>query len=95
MSEFTGEFEVFFKSPAGISLLTWLKEQRTTEYQKAEMNPRDAGYYVSTAKAYSEVWQYIDSMMTEVVKSPYSSGVGNQNPGRDKIAPSTGLGTSL
>jgi hypothetical protein len=87
MSQFRDEFETFFTSPAGINLLTWLQEQRTSMYITAESDPMNAGYAVSTAKAYGETLQHIDGVMTPMGKSPYSSRAS-------KDASSTGLGTS-
>lgn len=69
MSRFASDYEQFFTSPAGISFLTWLQEQRTNEHDKAETNPANAGWHVSTAKAYGEVLEHIDSVQVGLGRS--------------------------
>jgi len=69
MSKYKTEFETFFGSPAGISLLTWLQEQRTTEHEKGEKTPDQAGYYSQAARAYGEVLQHISTAQTGVIKT--------------------------
>lgn len=73
MSTFGAEYKQFFESPAGISLLNWLRDQRNTEHDFAEAVPVQAPYHASTAKAYSQLIQHIDSMMVGVVKPNRSS----------------------
>jgi hypothetical protein len=79
VSRFAREYEQFFSSPAGISLLTWLQEQRTTEHDRAEANPEHARDYVATAKGYGQVIQHISSVSDAHVTSRYSSGAGSDN----------------
>jgi hypothetical protein len=73
MSQYAKEYAQFFESPAGVSLLTWLQDQRISEHDKAEANPTEAGYHVSTAKAYGDIQQHIDSVQTGVGKPGHSS----------------------
>lgn len=80
MSDFKGQYEQFFTSPAGISFLTWLQEQRTNEHESAERHPEGARDYSQTAKAYGQVLQHIEAVQEGIGKSRYSSREIERNP---------------
>jgi len=92
---YRAEFKTFFESPSGISLLTWLQEQRTSEHALSEQYPEQARDKSQTAKAYGQVINYIETIMLGSVHNPYSSRRSDKTPSQELVAPSTGLGTSL
>lgn len=73
MSQFTNDYDAFFTSPAGISILTWLQEQRISEHDKAEDNPEYARDHTQVAKGYKEILQHIDSVRTPLRTESRSS----------------------
>lgn len=73
MSKFSNDYDTFFTSPAGISMLTWLQEQRISEHDKAENNPDQARDHSQVAKGYREILQHIDSVRTPLRPESRSS----------------------
>lgn len=95
MSELSSAYELFFTSPAGISLLTWLQERRISEHEAAEKDPKLASYHSMKAAGFGEILEHIDNVQVSMNVSPYSSGASVSHPQPVTDTPSTGLGTSL
>lgn len=72
MSEFKGEYKQFFESPAGLELLTYLRNQLETEHELAEKSPDRAAWHSCTAKAYRDILSYIDIVMIDTSLSETS-----------------------
>jgi hypothetical protein len=73
MSSFKAEYQVFFESPAGMEYKQHLIDQRASEHDKAENNPEQARDHASTAKAYTETLNHIESIQMGVIKPSRSS----------------------
>lgn len=66
---YKSEYAQFFTSPAGISFLTWLQEQRTNEHDKAEQNPAKAPEHAIAARVFNDVKQHIESVQAGMGRS--------------------------
>lgn len=73
MSSHKSEYKVFFDSPAGEEFKQHFRDQRASEHSKSEENPDEARDHATTAKAYTEVLNHIESIQLGIVKPSRSS----------------------
>lgn len=75
MSKYTGEYEAFFASPAGIQYLTTIKTLIDSNHQKAEDTPELARDYMQRAKGNREALDHINMVLNDTKINPYSKKI--------------------
>lgn len=78
MSQYSAEYEVFFKSPAGLQCLTSINALIDSNHQQGEDNPDLARDYMQRAKGNREVLNHITSMINNTKVNPYSKAKSEQ-----------------
>jgi hypothetical protein len=78
MSQYQGEYETFFKSPAGQQCLTTITALIDSNHQQAENVPENARDYMQRAKGNREVLDHINSVMNSGKPNPYSKAKSEQ-----------------
>jgi hypothetical protein len=77
MSQYQGEYETFFKSPAGLQCLTTIKALIDSNHQAAEDKPENARDYIQRAKGNREVLNHINTVMNDTKVNPYSKAAND------------------
>jgi hypothetical protein len=78
MSQYQGEYETFFKSPAGLQCLTTISALIDSNHQQAENQPDNARDFMQRAKGNREVLNHINSVLNSGKTNPYSKAGSEQ-----------------